>query len=68
VYPGGGAAAAGVVPGDRIASIDGTPVADLGEAGAVARIRGVPNTTLALGVRRAGGVVTLVITRARIEV
>ena len=33
-----------------------------------ARIRGLPNTTLALGVRRTGGVITLVITRARIEV
>jgi len=68
VYPGGGAAAAGIVPGDHIASIDGMPVAELGEAAVVARIRGLPNTTLALGMRRAGSVVTLVITRARIEV
>jgi RNA polymerase sigma factor (sigma-70 family) len=67
VIPGGGAQAAGVVDGDRIVSIDGVPVTELGEVGAVTRIRGLPNTTLALGLRRGGSVVTLIVTRSRLQ-
>jgi RNA polymerase sigma-70 factor (ECF subfamily) len=64
VVPTGGAAAAGIVAGDRILSIDGVSVADLGEVGAVARIRGIANTTVAFAIRRADRLVTIIVTRA----
>jgi RNA polymerase sigma-70 factor (ECF subfamily) len=64
VVPSGGAAAAGITVGDRIVAIDGVPVADTGEVGAVARIRGIANTTVAFLIRRADRVVTIIVTRA----
>ena len=50
---GGGAAAAGLQPGDRILAVDGTPVTDLGFRGSLDRIRGVEGSTVALRVQRA---------------
>ncbi len=64
LVPDGGAAAAGIVVGDHIVAVDGVPVADIGEAGAVARIRGIANTTVTFAVRRADQIVSIVVTRA----
>jgi hypothetical protein len=52
VAPGGGAAEAGLLAGDDILSVEGAPVADLGMAGAVDRIRGPEDTRVRLTVRR----------------
>jgi hypothetical protein len=54
VVAGGGAQAAGLVPGDEIIHIDGTPVVDLGFPAAIQRIRGPEGTQVLLGVRKAG--------------
>jgi hypothetical protein len=55
VIEGGGAALAGVVPGDRIVAIDGKLVGELDMNSAVQRIRGPEGTSVRLTVRRAGG-------------
>jgi C-terminal processing protease CtpA/Prc len=57
VFPGGGAAAAGLAPGDQIVSVDGTPVAQLGFAISIVAIRGLADTTVVLGVVSAGGAI-----------
>jgi len=54
VLPGGGAQASGLVPGDEVIRIDGTPVTELGFAGSIQRIRGPEGTQVVLGVRKAG--------------
>jgi hypothetical protein len=54
VLPGGGAEAAGLLPGDELVRIDGSPVTELGFAGAIQRIRGPEGTQVLLGVRKAG--------------
>ncbi|TKC94149.1 carboxypeptidase regulatory-like domain-containing protein [Polyangium fumosum] len=54
VLPGGGAANAGLGPGDAIVAIDGAPVLDLGFEGAVQRIRGPEGSLVRLSVRRGG--------------
>jgi RNA polymerase sigma-70 factor (ECF subfamily) len=59
-----GAQAAGIVEGDRITTVDGVPVTELGVGGAVAKIRGVANTTVSIGLRRG---VVLVVTRTKIQ-
>jgi RNA polymerase sigma factor (sigma-70 family) len=63
VIPGGGAALAGIVAGDRIVEVEGVPVAELGLSGAVARIRGVAGTTVRLALSRDGKRVELVVER-----
>jgi membrane-associated protease RseP (regulator of RpoE activity) len=63
VLPSGGAYAAGIVAGDRIVTVDGQPVTELGEEMAVTRIHGQRNTTVSLGVRRDGVVRTVVVQR-----
>jgi hypothetical protein len=63
VIPGGGAEAAGIVAGDRVTQIDGTPTVDLGVDGAVARIRGVAGTTVRVTLLRAGAPVDLIVER-----
>ncbi|NVB83443.1 MAG: sigma-70 family RNA polymerase sigma factor [Kofleriaceae bacterium] len=68
VVPESGAAAAGIVADDMIVSIDGVPVTTLGMDGAVARIRGVAHTTLAVGLQRGGNLVTLVVERKPLRV
>lgn len=55
VMPGGGAAEAGLAPGDAIVTIDGTPVVQLGFPVAIGRIRGPENSRVVLGVRRGLG-------------
>jgi hypothetical protein len=55
VLPGGGAAEAGLGPGDAILAVDGVPVAGLGFDGAIQRIRGPEGTPVVLTVRKAGG-------------
>lgn len=55
VMDGGGAKAAGVVPGDRIVAIDGTFVRELDMNGAVQRIRGPEGSIVRLTVRRVSG-------------
>jgi carboxyl-terminal processing protease len=68
VFAGSPAKAAGIAPGDRIVSIDGTPVAGESAVAAAARIKGPNGTKVTLGVRAAGksGVRTVTLTRRRI--
>jgi hypothetical protein len=63
VVPESGAAAAGIVAGDRIVAVDGIPATTLGVDGAVARIRGVAHTTLSVTLERNGQQVPLVVER-----
>jgi hypothetical protein len=65
---GGGAAAAGLVPGDQIATIDGTDVATLGFEGSVEHIRGPEGTSVTLGVQRGdAGVTQVPVRRLRLQ-
>jgi len=50
--PGGGAAEAGLAPGDAILKVDGRPVSELGFGGAVSAIRGAEGTSVLLSIRR----------------
>ena len=54
VIEGGGAAAAGLGPGDAIIAIDGAVVVDIGFEEAIGRIRGPEGSTVTLSVRRGG--------------
>src|SRR5262249_17747410 len=54
VVPEAGAADAGLVPGDEVVAIDGTPVSGLGYERAIAAIRGPEGSTVLLRIRRAG--------------
>jgi len=76
VMPGGGAAEAGLTPGDAIVRIDGRPVVELGFANAVQQIRGAEGSRLVLGVRRGSAaevegsappIVDITVTRRRIR-
>jgi carboxyl-terminal processing protease len=68
VIPGGAAEAAGVVPGDRVLAVDGAPVASIGLAGAISRIRGAEGTPVRITLRRADGTqVELVVVRRRMR-
>ncbi len=68
VIAGGGAAEVGLVPGDAILAVDGTPVTDLGFAGSIDRIRGPEGSSVVLRVRRADGTVTdLAVPRRRVR-
>src|SRR5262249_46524400 len=60
VFPGGGAAAAGIVADDRLIAVDGVAVTELGLDGAIARIRGTP---VAIVIRRADRTLPLVVER-----
>jgi RNA polymerase sigma factor (sigma-70 family) len=59
-----GAAAAGIIVGDRVTGVDGVGVVELGLDGAIAHIRGAPNTTVAIALARG---VTLTVERRRIR-
>jgi hypothetical protein len=52
LVPGGGAAEAGLAPGDEILAVEGRPVAEIGFAGAVQAIRGPEDSMVVLTVRR----------------
>ncbi|MGE5182486.1 MAG: sigma-70 family RNA polymerase sigma factor [Acidobacteriota bacterium] len=67
VIPGGGAQAAGIVAGDRIVSVDGQSAVDLGMEGAISRIRGAEGTKVAIGLRRKDKIVTVLVTRTKIQ-
>jgi hypothetical protein len=66
---GGGAALAGLVSGDVITAIDGTPTSELDFGDAIEKIRGVEGSTLSLTVRKAdsGDEVVIVATRRRVR-
>lgn len=55
VLAGGGAAEAGIHPGDAVLAIDGVPVAKLGFEASISNIRGPENTFVVLLVRRGEG-------------
>ena len=59
----GGAADAGLGPGDAILAIDGASVTDLGFERAIFAIRGFEGTTVTLRIRRAGREVDVVVMR-----
>jgi len=63
VIAGGGAEAAGIVAGDHVIAVDGTPVTDLGIDGSIARIRGNPGTTVAIVIVRGDRTVPLMVER-----
>lgn len=68
VFPGGGAADAGLRAGDLVLSIDGQAVADLGFGPAIQRIRGPEGSVITFVIQRADGSTALVpITRKRID-
>lgn len=68
VIDGGGAAEAGLAPGDAILEVAGEPVTALGFGGSIEAIRGPEGTTVQLEVRRASGVVERVrVPRRRIR-
>jgi len=65
--PGGGAAEAGLAPGDEVLAVDGAPVGQLGFAGAVERIRGPEDSTVTLRIRKAGAESELAVPRRRVQ-
>ncbi|TMB10940.1 MAG: PDZ domain-containing protein [Deltaproteobacteria bacterium] len=67
VVPGGGATDAGLVSGDQILAIDGTPVARLGYEGSIGVIRGAEGTTVVLRIRRDERESDVVVTRKRVR-
>ena len=52
ILPGGGAAEAGLAPGDEVLSVEGRPISELGLSGAVELIRGPEDTRVRLVARR----------------
>jgi hypothetical protein len=67
VYPGGGGALSGIVEGDRVIAVDGLLVTDLGIDGAIAKIRGVEGTTVAITLLRGERTVPLVVVRKKLR-
>jgi RNA polymerase sigma factor (sigma-70 family) len=65
--PNGGAEAAGIVAGDTVVAVDGIAVSKLGLDGAIAKIRGVEGTTVAITVLRGGKPVPIVVTRKKLR-
>ena len=56
----GGAATAGLHPGDVVLRVDGQPVSELGFTDAIQRLRGEEGTVVRLDIRRADGTTTTV--------
>ena len=67
VYPGSGAAAAGIVAGDLVIAVDGVSVTQSGLEGAVAKIRGVVGTTVSVTLRRGEQPIVLVVERRKLR-
>jgi hypothetical protein len=63
----GGAAAAGIVAGDRVVALDGLPVAPLGVDGAIAKIRGIAGTTISVTLRRGDQPLELIVQRRKLR-
>jgi carboxyl-terminal processing protease len=63
VIAGGGAAQAGVQPGEEVVAIDGVRVADSTMDAAIQRLRGVEGTSVRIALRRAGATRELVVVR-----
>jgi hypothetical protein len=70
VIPGGAAAGVGLVAGDAILAVDGTPCATLGMTDSLAHIRGVEGSTVRLTIRKLGAndLITIDVVRRRIPV
>jgi carboxyl-terminal processing protease len=66
VSEGGGAKDAGIRPGDYITKVNGERVADIGYTDAVSKIKGEPDTTVDITVRRGEEEITFTITRKTI--
>lgn len=64
----GGAAEAGIQPGDIIVAVGEKPISELGLTGATELIKGEENTTVTVDVLRGGETLTLEVPRKRIEV
>lgn len=67
VEPGGGAKAAGILPGDILTHVEGEDVNVLGVSGARDKIRGDANTQVELTVLRDGESMTFSVTRQTIQ-
>lgn len=68
VMPGSGAEAAGILPGDILTTVAGTPVHGLSMDEISKLIRGEAGTSVSLGLTREGQTVELLVTRASIQV
>jgi RNA polymerase sigma factor (sigma-70 family) len=68
VMPGGGAAEVGIAQGEHIVAVEGAAVAEIGLDGAIERIRGQPDTTVAISLTRGDKVVTLAVPRRKLHV
>lgn len=67
VMPESGAMAAGIVAGDRFVAVDGVGIDKIGIDGAVARIRGVVGTKVAVTLGRGDQNVELLVERKKVN-
>ena len=67
VYPGSGAEAAGILPGDAVTAVDGIPITAIGFDGAMSKIRGVVGTTVAITLQRGDRSLQLVVERRKLR-
>lgn len=67
VIPGGPGERAGVLVGDRVASVDGHDTTGLGPAGALDYINGDENTAVSLTLNRGGSLIDVTAMRARVN-
>lgn len=65
VVAGGGAAAIGIIVGDRVIAVDGVAVAKLGADGTIAKILGAGGTTVAVTLWRNNAAVTYSVERKK---
>lgn len=66
VVPDGPASRGGVLPGDILMAVEGTPVTELGQDGTVERIAGEAGTEVRLSFQRGGELLDLTLTREEI--